>query len=174
MSKEARPSRLSAIIRSCHNFPSLSTSKIFVSSFKTKTVLVLREKKKWHGYPARQNMFFINCSFCSMKTHQCSHVSLQLPCWGLQSTDRVGSCFVSRRILDQPICKHPIKKAIMPKGTCSGRSRELCAYRLLPKDSSRGHFHTLNFIVHSLISGPQTFCDFFSIIKFCGETVLCN
>ena len=28
-------------------------------------------------------------------------------------------------------------------------------------------------IVHSLISGPQTFSDFFSIMRFCGETVLC-
>ena len=29
-------------------------------------------------------------------------------------------------------------------------------------------------IVHSLISGPQTFSDFSSQMKFCGETVLCN
>ena len=29
-------------------------------------------------------------------------------------------------------------------------------------------------ILHSLISGPQTFSVFFSIMKLCGETVLCN
>ena len=29
-------------------------------------------------------------------------------------------------------------------------------------------------IVHSLILGLQTFSDFFSIMTFCGETVLCN
>ena len=29
-------------------------------------------------------------------------------------------------------------------------------------------------IVYSLISGPQTFSDFFYIMKVCEETVLCN
>ena len=29
-------------------------------------------------------------------------------------------------------------------------------------------------IVYSLISGPQTFSDFFYIMKICEETVLCN